>query len=250
MPEYGEFRSVYGVILGKDTSFLAPVNRNITDKIWYTDFAGDAKLQCADYADIAFLKTIHYYKLGDYEKSTECYLAGQRMFDGEGFKDKAYAEDGDGYSTYKIALWMIAADLARGNEEDAISKATEILGKMQAVTGGVYTHYRSGLVPDGQTNVETTALTVIAFDTSLLEPKISPPTPEQLEECKELGIEDEKCSEQAILSTKCIGMNCGDAGTTQVQVLQNPAMLAIFGLLAAGIGVATAAIYLKIKRRG
>jgi hypothetical protein len=44
-----EFRSAYGAILGKDTLFLAPINKNITDKIWYTDFAGGTELQCADY---------------------------------------------------------------------------------------------------------------------------------------------------------------------------------------------------------
>lgn len=31
------------------------------------------------------------------------------------------------------------------------------------------------------------------------------PTPEQLEECKQIGIKPEKCTEQAILGTRCLG---------------------------------------------
>ena len=170
-----EFRSAYGAILGKDaSSFLAPINKNVADKIWYTDHAGDSELQCTDYADIAFLKAIYYYKAGDHEQSAECYQAGQRMFDGTGFKDKSNAEDDDRYSTYKVALWMLAADLTRDGEDgddeddDHTESARGILEKMQdEQTGGVYTHYTSNLVPDSQTNVETTTLTMFVFDTSL-----------------------------------------------------------------------------------
>lgn len=249
MEDYGAFRSAYGAILGKDTSFLAPLNKNVTDKVWYTDFStGNTELQCADYADIAFLKAIHYYKIGDYAQSTECYLAGQRMFDGTGFKDKAYAADDNRYSTYKVALWKIAAELARGGDEDVIvaGKADEILTKLQdAETGGVYTHYRSGFVQDSQTNVETTSLAIFASDTSLLQPKLAPPTPEMLEECKELGIEEEKCSEQAIMTEQSRRVNTPSGA--QIELLGNPSMLVMFGLLAAGIGGGAVVFYVKSR---
>lgn len=246
MPEYGEFRSAYGTILGKDASFQTPINKNVTGRIWYTDFAGDIELQCGDYADVAFLKAIYYYNLADYEQSTKCYQLGESMFDGTGFKDKAFAADGDRYSTYKVALWQIANDLARGGQEDIAEKAREILEKMQdKQTGGVYTHYTSDLIPDSQTNVETTSLAILVFDGSLLRPKVEPPTAAMLEQCKELEIEDEKCSERAIITERT---RVERPPTTPIKVLANPAMLALFGLLAAGVGGGAAIFYIKTTK--
>jgi hypothetical protein len=248
---YTEFRSAYGTILGKDPSFQAPINKNITDKIWFTDFAGDSELQCADYADIAFLKAIHYYKIGDYRRSNECYQAGSEMFDGAGFRDGAYAADGNRYSTYKVALWQIANDLTRRGDPDVAEQTREILGKMQdRKTGGVYTHYTSNLTPDGQTNVETTSLAILALDSSLLEPKVPSATTEILQRCAELGIKEEECSERAILGMECLGMSCGSTERDQIEVLQNPTMLAMFGLLAAGIGSVSAIFFIKTRKRG
>ncbi len=243
-----EFRSAYGAILGKDTAFLAPINKNITDQIWYTDFSGDGELQCTDYADIAFLKAIYYYKTGDYAKSTECYLAGQRMFDGTGFKDKAYTEDGDRYSTYKVALWKIAADLARGDEVDVAKRATEILQKMQDdETGGVYTHYKSGLIPDSQTNTETTSLTIIAFDSSLLEPK-TPLTMEQLKECMELGIEEQDCADAAIVQKRIHKIPVSNEERPKIVEQQNQINNSMYMV---GIGAAIASIiaFITLRRR-
>ena len=39
----------------------------------------------------------------------------------------------------------------------------------------------------------------------------SPATPEQLEECKTLGIKPEKCSDIEILRHRCLGPNCGES---------------------------------------
>jgi hypothetical protein len=48
---------------------------------------------------------------------------------------------------------------------------------------------------------------IISFNGALAQPSSSNPTPEQLEECKQLGIRPEKCSEQAILGKYCLGPN-------------------------------------------
>lgn len=72
----------------------------------------------------------------------------------------------------------------------------------------------------------------------------SGPTPEQLEECSELGIDPEKCSEQAILSKYCIGPNEACNRPTEVKV--DTALIPIF----AGIAIAFAAgvIYVQKSR--
>lgn len=160
-----EFRTAYGVLLDKDaSSFLSPLNKNVVGDVWYTDFAGTDELQCSDYADIAFLKAIYYQKIGNYSASLQCQVAGEKMFDGTGFRDKAFSADGNRYSTYKIALWKIAHDFVRagaGGDVDVI--LSQILQKMQdSDTGGVYTHYTQDLLPNSQANVETTALTIMA----------------------------------------------------------------------------------------
>ena len=251
LDSYAEFRSAYGTILGRDPSFQAPINKNITDKIWYTDFAGDSELQCADYADIAFLKAIYYYKIGNYQLSTECYQAGREMFDGIGFRDGAYAADGSRYSTYKVALWHMANDLAKHGEANVAEQAMAILGKMQdKKTGGVYTHYTSSFTPDSQTNVETTSLAILVFDSSLLQSRTQSSTPEILQRCNELGIDEEECSERAILGRECLGMSCGGAERDQTEVLRDPTMLAMFGVLAAVIGSGASLFFIKIRKRG
>ncbi|HXG06056.1 MAG TPA: hypothetical protein VNI77_01870 [Nitrososphaera sp.] len=249
LDDYIQFRSAYGTILGKEPSFQAPVNKNITDKIWYTDFAGDNELQCSDYADIAFLKAIHYYRMGDYQRSVECYQTGREMFDGIGFRDRAYAADGNRYSTYKLALWYIANDLVK-READVAEHVREILSKMQdKETGGVYTHYTSALKPDSQTNVETTSLAILAFDSSLLQPNAQSPTPEILQRCGELGIAEANCSEKALLGKECVGTSCGRTlGGDRIEVLQDLSMLAILGVLAAGVASGTAIFLIKMRK--
>jgi hypothetical protein len=72
------------------------------------------------------------------------------------------------------------------------------------------------------------------------------PTSEMLQRCSELGIEREKCTQEAILERECLGMNCGGTGANQIEVLQNPSMLTLFGLLIAGLGGAV--FYIKSRK--
>ena len=68
------------------------------------------------------------------------------------------------------------------------------------------------------------------------------PTPDQLEECKELGIAPEKCSEQAILSKYCIGPN--EACNRSTEVKADPALIPLF----AGIAIAFAAGVIYVQK--
>ncbi|WP_337862452.1 hypothetical protein [Nitrososphaera sp.] len=67
------------------------------------------------------------------------------------------------------------------------------------------------------------------------------PTSDQLEECKSLGIRPEKCSEQAILSKRCLGgpgAPCGGSGVNiPIDVNMNliPIYLGIAGAFVAGV---------------
>lgn len=117
----------------------------------------------------------------------------------------------------------------------------------------VYAHARGDNEPLGVSLCSrTTSIDQAESDLAILGagyvPAQKPPTPEMLEECKELGMAPEKCSEEAILGRVCLGMDCGSTGTSQIDVLQNPTMLTLFGLLAAGIGGAGAVFYIKSRK--
>lgn len=140
--------------------FNASRNLNPTDNIWYSDYNGNVELRCSDYADIAFLKSIHFFKIHRTTDSKLCYEEAMHTFDGAGFRDKSYFADGAKYSTYKIALWKIASGITGFGPSN---QALDIISKMQNYhTGGVYTFYSKYFIPEGQTNVETTALAIIA----------------------------------------------------------------------------------------
>ncbi len=149
-------------------SFMSPINKNLTDKILYSDYGGSYELPCTDYADIAFLKSIYLYEINKINDSKTCYDQGINMFDGIGFKDKAFAHDGYRYSTYKVALWKIATDivdLSDSKEAKHIISSLQnlILAKVQNnETGGVYTFYLPNFLHSNQTNVETTSLAIMA----------------------------------------------------------------------------------------
>jgi len=149
-------------------SFGSPTDVNVIDKIWYSNYNGSVELQCADYADIAFLKSIYFYEINKVDQSKACYNAGANMFDGIGFRDKAFISDGFKYSTYKVALWKIASNITGFIESrdvmHVISKVQDmIIGRAQdKITGGEYTHYSASLIPGNETNVETTSIAVIA----------------------------------------------------------------------------------------
>ena len=145
------------------SSFKQAISKNLIDNIWYTNYdGGSVDLSCSEYADVAFLKSLYFYNNNDINNSKICYDKAVSMFDGIGFKDKAFYADGNSYATYKIALWKIAS--TRTGFADT-RELTNLIGDLQnRITGGIYTHYASDLLPRGFTNAETTSLVVMAFD--------------------------------------------------------------------------------------
>ncbi|MEM2698348.1 MAG: hypothetical protein QXF17_03385, partial [Ignisphaera sp.] len=150
------FRHPIAALFNQPAYFKPVTDTNITGNIWASIASNEGEdLKCSDYADIAFLKSINYYHAKQYEESKACYEQGVSMFDGYGFKDEAFYADGEKYTTYKLALWKIAADITGyGDAEEAL----QIIALMQdPATGGVYTHYKKDMSIDSMTNVETTA---------------------------------------------------------------------------------------------
>lgn len=141
-------------------SFNASESINLVDDIWYSDYGGNHELRCIDYANIAFLKSIYLYKLNKVEEGKKCFLAAMSTFDGVGFKDKSFIADGSRYSTYKVALWKIASNVTGFGPS---YQANDIIARMQSDEGAVHTFYSMQLVPSGQTNVETTAIAIMAL---------------------------------------------------------------------------------------
>jgi tetratricopeptide (TPR) repeat protein len=165
------FRHPIGTLLKDSKAYFNTVtDTNIVGNIWYSDSNGVEELSCSEYADIAFYKAIYYYNNKQYDKAKSCYDIGVKHFDGYGFKDSAFYADGNRYSTYKLALYKIASDTL-GIEDNNVDKALRIIALMQdSNTGGVYTHYREDLSIDSMTNVETTALAIMAYNSKLAKP--------------------------------------------------------------------------------
>jgi hypothetical protein len=83
------------------------------------------------------------------------------MWDGRGFQDPATRKHGI-YSTYKLALYLIAADRLSLKPTLASEVLTQ-LRALQAADGGWKTDYDS-TGPKGLTNVETTCLALYALE--------------------------------------------------------------------------------------
>jgi hypothetical protein len=163
------FRHPIGALIDTKAYFNTITDINLTGNIWYSDSNGTEELSCHDYADIAFYKAMYYYKIKQYDKAKDCYMAGSSMFDGYGFRDRAFYADGNRYTTYKLALYKIASDTL-GLEGKHVDRALHIIALMQDSNGGVYTHYKEDLSIDSMTNVETTALAIMAYNSKPARP--------------------------------------------------------------------------------
>jgi hypothetical protein len=122
-----------------------------------------------EFADRLLLAAINQANLGDYEQAEHLFNLASEMFDGIGFRDKAFQDDR--YETYKLALYLIAAEkigVEIENEEKVRDTILELQGRNPDDSlhyGGVYTHCTSDLIPapEADTNTETTSLCLIAL---------------------------------------------------------------------------------------
>ncbi len=133
------------------------------------------------YADLLAYEALSMLAQGRLEEAKQLYVELLGMWDGWGFRDKAYRGS---YEAYKLALAVYlhrsleaaGAKLPPGSRE-VMSKCMWILTQLQQLNGGVATHYKvegGVVVPVGDVNTETTSLAVIAFYAEPVTPRTAP----------------------------------------------------------------------------
>ncbi|MEM4832652.1 MAG: hypothetical protein QW809_03040 [Sulfolobales archaeon] len=126
-----------------------------------------------EYADLVVYRALNRLLRGFRPHAELLFLNLTRMWNGYGFRDKAYEAVGV-YSTYKCALFIYLhrALEAAGSDvvEDYVyvkNKCLEIIALAQdPETGGIRTDYRvvnDKIITEGDVNVETTSIVVLAL---------------------------------------------------------------------------------------
>ena len=113
-----------------------------------------------EYADLVAYKGLNATWSGDFKTAKRAWVNLTNMWDGYGFRDKAF---NGSYEAYKLALAYYLARAA-GINEYPLNEIVEIMSRLQADNGGVYTHYivEGTVKPQGDVNTETTSIFVIA----------------------------------------------------------------------------------------
>lgn len=122
-----------------------------------------------EYADRLLLSSINYANRGDLDQASGLFDLAAGMYDGTGLNDKAAQANGE-YATYKLALYIIAANRLNLDRPELHEMADTILALQESDPdsnryGGIYTEYDSNLspLPHTDTNTETTALCLFAL---------------------------------------------------------------------------------------
>ncbi len=178
----GGFDGLHEVLLGLDIpdDIRAPVyfvvgtvySRELGSafRVMWEVRAGPVMRDWSEYADLVVYRALDRLLEGDLRGAEVLFLTLASMWDGSGFRDKAF--DGS-YDTYKLALaiYLYRALEAGGSKvvylhEDIVGGACVILTRLQRGDGGVVTDYivRDGyVVPIGDANVETTSMVALAL---------------------------------------------------------------------------------------
>jgi hypothetical protein len=132
------------------------------------------------YADLDLYTSMYYLHIKNYSGAITYFQIANSYWNGYGFADKPNNSSSNGYSSYKLALYLLAykAIIEDPNTASQISSSTsinltitqvaEIMSKLQGTDGGVFTNYeisndgsisiKSGTYENG----ETTSLFVLA----------------------------------------------------------------------------------------
>ena len=155
-------------------AFYASTDYDVTSvgysTISTTQNNGSTALDPAKYGDIAFLESIYYYRTNQQCQALSVFHAGASMYDGTCIKDSAF--DGTVYQTYKLALYLYSAKILGESYPSTVLR--DLLNR-QASNGGFHTGYDLAYSNAGTlTNVETTALAILALTTPV---NPAPPKP-------------------------------------------------------------------------
>lgn len=148
-------RKVTRVLLDTKTS-----TSNETIKIYVDYMVNDIEADWYNYADLIVLSALEKLRRNDFSGAASDRDLATRLWVGKGFGDKVYLETGL-FETYKLSLYYFLARARRNI--DYIAQWIESNIDSFIVSGGVITHYNNNLIPTGDPNVESTAITALAF---------------------------------------------------------------------------------------
>jgi hypothetical protein len=118
-----------------------------------------------DYADLIAYAAINATLSGNRTGAMRFYRSLLTIWDGNGFRDKAF---GGVYQTYKCALFVyLHRALGKPRKgQAAYERCVNIISHLQAQNGGITTGYtveNGRIIPRGDANTETTSMVVLAF---------------------------------------------------------------------------------------
>ncbi len=132
------------------------------EQIWQESHTDGARFDdWMAYANLAFLGALSEHNQGHSENAQHIFEQAMKKFDDVGFKDAAF--DGR-YETYKVALALYTGSKTVAPMRATAPKLLNALLAQQMPNGGFVTHYRDLHTPAGDTNVETTALALLALN--------------------------------------------------------------------------------------
>lgn len=120
-----------------------------------------------EYADLLLLAAIAQATNAPAEARAH-FKRAAALWDGRGFHDRVMANQNPGqkrYATYKLALYLLAADRLSQPGPPAAAVRQQLLA-LQNDAGGWITDYTPEGRPVGQANVETTCLALLALKTN------------------------------------------------------------------------------------
>jgi len=115
-----------------------------------------------EYADLLLYAALSKHWEGKDNEAAALFNKAKNMWDGVGINDKAAKADGH-YATYKLGLLLYTSKVL-GIKLDFETQLIATIWKLQdETTGGIITGYKPDGTPFGDTNTETTSITIIAL---------------------------------------------------------------------------------------
>jgi len=137
------------------------VSKEGTDEIWQEFHDDGPRMEdWAEYANLSFFGALNEYHQRHRAEALTIYSDTMALFDGTGFRDKAFEEL---YETYKLALALYTGTVI-GASVPSGDQLLDVLQAMQTTEGGFRTHYRDMHTPEGDANTETTAMALLALN--------------------------------------------------------------------------------------
>jgi len=180
----GGWNGKVDILLGRDIPDMFYSSANISYGVIYSEGLGlnltiykevyncsSPMLDWYEYADLLTYRALDYLLHGFRSRAEQVFINLTRMWDGYGFRDKAFNGT---YATYKCALFTYlyraldhaGSDIIR-DYNHIYSKCLEAIKDAQDPTyGGIHTDYRvvnGEVIIEGDMNVETTSMVVLAL---------------------------------------------------------------------------------------